>query len=400
MSTNTSGTAIETRGLVGLESEDALLWAASSCLPGGRAQTADDALSVRLVNARELSAEDVSVWSDIQQQNPAVDSPFFRPEFTQVVASVRDEVEVAILQSDGRPVGFFPFHRTRHGVAQAVGRRLSDLHGVIVAEQTTWSPEKLIDGCGLRAWYFDHLIQSQSPLRPYHWRLLESPYLDLRAGFAAYAEDLRSRGSRQLSQVLRKARKLAREVGRLRLEFHSGESIAFESLRKWKAEQYRRTRRLDVFQYDWVSELLDRIRRTQSEGFQGVLSVLHAGDQIAALHLGVRSRHVLHWWFPTYNQDLAQYSPGLILLTELAKASQSLGIQRIDLGRGDERYKASVSNGAFLIAEGAVDRRLVSRTIWRTWHACKQGARRSRCRPVLEVPLNLSRRFREWAMFG
>jgi CelD/BcsL family acetyltransferase involved in cellulose biosynthesis len=180
---------------------------------------------------------------------------------------------------------------------------------------------------------------------------------------------------------------------------HEESDLAFELLQEWKAEQYRRTRRLNTFDYDWVIELLDRIRTTQTAEFRGVLSVLYAGDRMAAVHLGIRSQRVLHWWFPTYSRELAQYSPGLILLTELAKETESLGVQRIDLGRGDERYKGSLSNGAFLIAEGAVDRRPVRRTVWRTWHACKMGIRNSRFRSVLEVPLNASRRLREWAMF-
>lgn len=382
-----------------LGSTDMYVPTAPAELAGGAARAADQSCDVRLVEARDLSEEDLAIWSDIQRNSPALDSPFFRPEFTQVVTSVRDEVEVGILHKEDRPVGFFPFHRTREGVAHAVARRLSDLHGVVVAERTSWSAEKLLDGCGLRAWYFDHLIQAQSAMQPFHWRLLESPYLDLREGFEAYAEDLRERGSRQLPQVLRKARKLEREVGPLRLEFHAESDQAFESLRKWKAEQYRRTRRLNIFEYDWVIELLDRMRRTQAAEFGGVFSVLYAGDRIAAVHLGIRSQRVLHWWFPSYSQELAQYSPGLILLVELAKVCQRLGIGRIDLGRGDERYKASLSNGAFRIAEGAVDRRRVTRAVWWTWHACKEGARNSRFRPVLEVPLNVSRRFREWAMF-
>ena len=45
-------------------------------------------------------------------QNPQLDNPFFRPEFTQAVAAVRDDVEVAVLEIQQQPVGFFPYQPT------------------------------------------------------------------------------------------------------------------------------------------------------------------------------------------------------------------------------------------------------------------------------------------------
>ncbi|HZD05938.1 MAG TPA: GNAT family N-acetyltransferase, partial [Longimicrobiales bacterium] len=63
-------------------------------------------------------------------------------------------------------------------------------------------------------------------------------------------------------------------------------------------------------------------------------------------------------WIPGYNQDLSRYSPGLLALIEVARAAPERGIERIDLGPGEELYKlraatdfrdvgvASVSSGA------------------------------------------------------
>lgn len=358
-----------------------------------------DTFRVRLVSPRELSAAELSAWSDIQQANDALDSPFLRPEFTQAVDAVRSDVEVGILENDGRPIGFFPFQRCGENAAQAVGGRLSDLQAVIVAEETHWSALELLRGCGLRTWYFDHLIQSQQPLQQFHWNQVESPCLDLRDGFLAYCEHLRSQRSQQLPQIMRKTRKLQREVGAVRLVVHSEEDLPVNSLFQWKSEQYRRTGRLDIFRYGWVVELLHRIRSMRTNGLRGMLSTLYAGNRIAAVHLGISSGRVLHWWFPAYNQELARYSPGLILLLELAKASESLGIKRIDLGKGDERYKASLRNNAILLAEGAVDLRPVPRVVWRKWHGLKRRIRTSRYEAALDWPLHVTRRLRQWMAF-
>ena len=56
----------------------------------------------------------------------------------------------------------------------------------------------------------------------------------------------------------------------------------------------------------------------------------------------MRCRNVLHLWFPTYDEELGKYSPGNIYFVEQAAAAEQLGIRRIDLGGGNERFKASL----------------------------------------------------------
>ena len=73
----------------------------------------------------------MDAWSQIQRDNEELASPYFRPEFTQAVASVRGDVEVAVLEDHGEIVGFFPYQRGRGGVARPVGGRLSDFQGVV-----------------------------------------------------------------------------------------------------------------------------------------------------------------------------------------------------------------------------------------------------------------------------
>lgn len=85
-----------------------------------------------------------------------------------------------------------------------------------------------------------------------------------------------------------------------------------------------------------------------------MLSVLWAGEQIAAAHLGLRAKQVLHYWFPGYNLDLKSYSPGLILLREIARSATGCGISVIDLGRADAPYKRRFMSGGIAIAEGIV----------------------------------------------
>jgi CelD/BcsL family acetyltransferase involved in cellulose biosynthesis len=115
-------------------------------------------MDITPVSARELTAEQLQAWADLQQADVAIDNPCFRPEFTQAVAEVRDDVEVAVMRQSGDFVGFLPFHRDAHNVAWPVGEVLSDMHGVIACQGLDWNIEVVLKSCGLIALHFDHLI--------------------------------------------------------------------------------------------------------------------------------------------------------------------------------------------------------------------------------------------------
>lgn len=113
-------------------------------------------MAVTVQNARALSPEQVRRWSQLQLADRSLASAFFRPEFTQAVASVREDAFVAVLEETDRIVGFFPFHRDALGVGKPIGGRLSDYHGVIAEAGAQWDAESLVRQCGLRAWDFNH----------------------------------------------------------------------------------------------------------------------------------------------------------------------------------------------------------------------------------------------------
>ena len=353
---------------------------------------------IRVISPTNLTPVEWSAWSRIQQSRTDLHSAFFAPEFTRAVAAVRNDVEVAIISDGDRPVGFFPFQRGPRGVAQAVCGRLSEFHGVIAEPHAAWTPAQLIRECGLRSWHFDHLPVSQSEFRPSFWGESNSPCMDLSHGYEAYRSSMRATGA-SVTQVERKSRKLAREVGPLRFEFHTSNSDVFDSLIEWKTEQHRRTKVLQVLRVEWVGQLLDRIRNARTDGFRGVLSSLHAGDRLIAVHLGMSSKTALHIWFPAYNVDFERYSPGLILLLELAKSAAERGMRRIDFGRGGERYKSDFKNHDIRIAEGSIDHRWLAGAAHRRWFNAKSWIRRSAWREHFERPLVASRKLRQWIAF-
>ncbi|QDU27340.1 hypothetical protein ETAA8_24270 [Anatilimnocola aggregata] len=358
----------------------------------------DDNLKVRVVPGRELSGDLCARWAEIQCSNPALSSPYFRPEFTQAVAAVRTDVEVAVLENDAGIQGFFPFQRGWWGNSQPVAGRLTDFQGLIISPGVSCDPLQLLQKCGLASWRFDHLLVSQSCFQSHMWTYGESPYIDLSAGFANYQAKQRQQNT-ELKTIARKIRKLEREVGPVRFELSSANPDDLQSLFRWKSAHYVRTGFRDLLSFAWIREFFTRLPQHQQVEFAGLLSCLYAGDQLVAAHLGMRSRHVMHWWMPSYDREFARYSPGLALIYLFAQQAGEQGITRIDLGQGNESFKYRIASGIDTVAEGRVDRRAGTRMFYRTWQVTRDWVRTSPLGGPTERPLRWIRRMRDWLQF-
>jgi CelD/BcsL family acetyltransferase involved in cellulose biosynthesis len=325
-------------------------------------------MNATIIPARDLTSAYIAVWDAIQRADRNLASPFFRPEFSQAVAEVRPDVEVAVIERNGKIVGFFPFQRQRGNVGRPVGGPLSDYHGIVLQAGITVDLEEIFDQCGLSAWHFDHLIAAQPAFKEHHWLQTSSPYINTANGFDAYQAGRRLAGSQVIAKTLQKKRKLEREVGSIRFEIESRDPRILETLIRWKGEQYRKSVLYDMFAPDWTRELFHNLLITGNPAFGGMMSVLYVNDQLAAVFYVLRSYQVAHAWCTAYRRDLAKYSPGYQLLLETIRSAQALGIEHIDLGRGDERYKQSFMSDSVPLAEGSVDLRTATRTIRKLWH--------------------------------
>lgn len=311
-------------------------------------------MRIEVIAGREIDDALVARWLQLQQSDDRLASPFLCPQYTRAVAAVRDDVYLGIMHDgSGMPTGIMPFQRNGR-TGGPVGGPLSDCEAVIAPPALRWNPREFVAECGMSVWDFGHLLTFQQPLTPFHFRIDRSPVLDLSGGFAAYVKQRNASGTNQIKQIHAKCRKLEREVGPVRFETHCSEAAVLQRLRQWKSRQYKQTRVVDVFSYPWTVRLLDQLHEVQQPDFAGMLSCLYANDRLVAAHFGMRSRRVWHWWFPTYCQSFAAYTPGLILLLKMAEAGPAMGIDTIDLGNGTERYKARVASSSHEIARGWV----------------------------------------------
>lgn len=335
-----------------------------------------------MVAADALPADLAAAWRQIQDQASELRHPMLAAAYVQCIARHRAGVEVAVIRSNSGIVGFFPFQRDGAGVGRPVGYRLNDYQAAVLAPGVDASIDAgwLLRQCGLRVWHFDHLLPSQRCFAAGHFSYEDSPYIDLSQGLQACLEGIT--GPSRLNTLRRKARRMEREVGPLRFEFHTTEVDPFRTLLEWKSRQVRRDGRRCVFDWPWVQDTLHELRGVDDAACMGTLSALYAGDQLAAAHLGLRSQDVLHWWITAYNPDLSRHSPGAQLLVRLMAAAEPRGLKRIDLGKGVEPYKTDFQSGAMPLATGAVGTSLWTRVLQRTAYAVQDRVRSSPLAPL------------------
>ncbi|MGO8799121.1 MAG: GNAT family N-acetyltransferase [Roseiarcus sp.] len=353
-------------------------------------------MKITTIAGRELGPDLAAKWAALQRANADLSSPFFHPEFIRCVASVKPNVEIAIVEDAGRLVAFFPFERILRSLGGPVGGPLSDYHGLVCAggDEADFAGLDLLRACKLIAWDFSRLPLSQAGLCGQTASLIASPRIELADGFAAYAERKRASGSNLIERASYSARRLAREIGPLRYTAHQADPSLLDQALAWKSAQYERTGKPDIFRVAWTRALLKAIHQTQTEGFAGVLSTLHAGDQLIAGHFGMRSQECWHYWLPSYNRACSKYSPGLILILKMAESASRLGVGMIDLGAGMSQHKARLATGSATLSAGSLE--------LPTWRSMRRTVQRSLAARVRNTPLEAPARAiaRSWRALG
>ncbi len=350
------------------------------------------------IRADRLTDAQWKRWAELQESIPEFDNPYFRPEFTQAVAAVRDDVEVTVLEESGQEVGYLPFQRGRFGVGRPVSGPLSDFQAVIIEPGRVFNARRLIRQSRLLSWKFDHLLATQSAFASHHRYVEPSPVMNVEGGLKAYLKR-RINGSSSTRGVRRLNAKIERLIGPIRFVPHTTDLEVFNTLLRWKRAQYQATGMTDVFSFGWTRKLLQSLLDHSTPKFSGMLSALYGGDRLLAVHFGMRSGGVLHSWFPAYDAEFSNVSAGNALLMQLIQAAPELGLERIDLGKGMQTDKWRYMTGASDVAEGAVECRPLVGPASNVWLATRDWVKQSPLRAPASVPARWVRHLRERALF-
>jgi CelD/BcsL family acetyltransferase involved in cellulose biosynthesis len=302
-----------------------------------------------------LSSAELDTWHALRAANPALDSPYFHPGFAAAVHASGRPVHVAISRdARGGIEALVPHHRDGR-VLRPAGWPGADFQGPVLAAGTPFRPLGLLSR-GIAVYSFDHLIEQAPGFGPWVIGRRPSPYLDVTGGLTGYLGRASRSGKDNMGQARRRAAKAERELGTVKFDPDSRDPDALALVIALKRAQYAATGADDYFAEPDRVRLLERLFRTRDGSFGGLLSTLHAGPRLVAAHFGLRAGRVLHWWFPVYDPAFARLSPGWMLLRELVAAAPSLGVDRIDLGRGEDEYKRRAKTGETHVCQGVVTR--------------------------------------------
>lgn len=350
--------------------------------PEAAAPTARTVRTVRTAGFDALTAEELDAWHLLRAANPLLDSPYFHPGFAAAVHASGREVRVAVGRDGaGEVCALLPHHRERSLIRPA-GWPAADFQGPVLAAGTSIPPLALLTG-GVRAFAFDHLVESCADFEPWVESRRPSPFLDVSGGLEGYLGRASRSGKDNMGQARRRAAKAERTHGTVRFTADVVDPEILDRVVELKRAQYAATGAKDYFAGPDRRDLLTRLLHTRDSSFGGVLSTLHAGPHLVAAHFGIRSENVLHWWFPVYDPAFAGLAPGWMLLRELVCAAPALGVTRIDLGRGDDEYKRRAKTGETPVCQGMVTRSSARQTLRRARDSMVATAKSSAFGPGL-----------------
>jgi len=306
-------------------------------------------LEVEIAGADALTPRQWDQWREMAAANPALVSPYFRPEFTRVAASVSPRAAVAVLKRGGRVIGFFP-HQRRGGSIQPLAAPFNDYHGVIAYPGEAPSLEETARALNASRFNVSSWI---GPAEGGQERQTVMAVLP-EEGFDAWYAERRTAFGKFFKDKERARRSLEAEHGPLRVEHGLRDPKLLDHLIGLKQSQYRRSGRHDVFACGWTQRLLHRLMAWEGEGFGASLATLHAGDRLAAVEFSMHAGGHYHFWFPTYVPELARCSPGILLSLDTMKLAAEEGYRTFDFGFTGEHYKKYFCNSALTVREAVI----------------------------------------------
>lgn len=308
-------------------------------------------LQVEIVKAQALAAADIALWRQWSTTNPALSSPYFRWDYTEVASRVCPGAAVAVFRRGQETVGFFP-HQRRGGAVQPLGAPMNDYHGVIAPT-----------GGGIGLEEVARLLKARRLNVPGWIGAAESgePRMTVQAalpdeGFDGWYAERRSTFGKFFKDKERARRSLETELGPITVAHGLRDPVLLDHLIDLKAAQYRRSGLHDIFACGWTRDLLHALMREDRPDFGASLATMHGGDRLTAIEFSLHAGRHYHFWFPAYEPSLARCSPGILLSMDTMRLAGADGFRVFDFGFEGEHYKKYFVNARQTVREAVVMR--------------------------------------------
>jgi len=312
-------------------------------------------MRVTVVRPAELGIGEEKQWREFQTSYPSAAHPNYSLTFARAACRADENGRVAVAEDGGTIRAFLPYSRGSDGIATALGGGQTGVDGVISANDPI-DLRHVVRRAGLRGLRFGHAPAGQTSVDPYryggdyHWQQVR--FADLGNGYGAYVEALPKSVTKRISRTAGYRRALEREAGEVRLEWNSADPANLSLLLEWKSAQFEYVR-------EWLSipssrPMVLELAVSENEDCTGVTSVLYAGSTPVSIVLSLRAGHILAPWILAYDPDYSRFSPGTIEWLALFEEAAARGVETLDFGYGDDRYKERFGTGSYLVGGGAV----------------------------------------------
>ena len=345
-----------------------------------------------IVEMNELDSAHIERWLELRASNPALDSPYFHPGFTAAVTSTRAGVRVIVGETaDGSVASFLPVQFDKR-TCRPAGWPGADFQGPICAPNLDFDITAALRGGRIPSYEFDHMLHGLPGFEPWTFGREPSSYVDVSGGLDGYMSRAGSTGKRRIKDAARLGRKAEREHGPVRIVAETSDPSVLDAVISLKRRQYQATGARDYFGDPRHVELLHRLATSSGPEFGGLLSAVYSGEHLIAAHFGLRAGPVLHWWFPVYDPEFSRLDPGWMQVRGVLEAAPQLGLERIDLGRGDGDWKRWLGTGYQLVCQGAVIRNPLRHRASSARRRFTQAAKSSPAAPALRSVVRSGRR--------
>lgn len=309
-------------------------------------------VDVEIISTDALTEAHVAAWRAMIAANPALASPYFRPEFTQVAGSISPDAAVAVFRRDGEIVGFFP-HQMRGGTIQPLAAPMNDYHGVISRPGEGPCLEQVARSLGAPRLRVGAWVGEAQEGEDRETLMVSMP----EDGYAPWYEERRKTWGKYYKDKERARRSLEAELGPIRVERGLRDPALLDQLIALKRDQYRRTGRHDIFDCGWTRDLLHALLQTRGEDdFGASMAAMWAGGKLVAVEYSLHAGDRYHFWFPVYEPGLARCSPGILLTLDTMRLASEEGYRVFDFGFGGEGYKKYFCNANQTVREAVVMR--------------------------------------------
>lgn len=305
-------------------------------------------LHIELIGAGELTDSQRSLWMGMRAQNPALYSPYFHPDYAQIISQLQDDAYIALIHENETLIGFLPFQqRRKNASARPIGAPMTDYHGIISQSTPSFGLEHVMKQAHIGAFHMPAQMNANveasentdaispeetSPCAVMRLTDFESPQ--------SWRDSRDSSYRRHLKSTRRRIKKTEGEHGARSFIWQSAEREHFDLLIDWKQKKFADTGKYDVLSVGWTLSLLETLwARGPEAALRCDLHVMLVGGKPAAMDLGLSDGTSFHSWIVGYDNALHTLSPGMQLLEALIDEAPQLGYENIDLGAGLDGYK-------------------------------------------------------------